>query len=602
MLVVNPSARAPLSEVLAHPWIVRGYGAAPDAHMLHREPLRAEELDKHVIKGMSGFEFGTEDDVERKLVDILESDAYARAVQHWERKRQMNGRNGHPGISNASLVSNDSAISSGSGRNDTPSTPTKQKSRRFSGFDFYRRKLFSPSSSPPDTPQHRSPPTSSSHLSHTSLNDLSQREPPDPTAGFHPLISMYFLAREKLERERVYGPGHFASSQMSLLGKEDGPPPPPSAMKPIPSYTKGRQPDGTKADYNMQLPRLPAPDPSHYSGMSYDATGAPQPAVPSPTTPGFTPQPRARDAGLPIPKQSDVPSSDNVGVPSSAPPTTTKAQLPRAPPASTHRRSHSLSQRPMSLKTWGGMLGGHQADKHEPPATAGPELGTFAEKMDAGKEFGVIAEKEEEKQTPLLQPEPALHQTSAGATLVRRFGTLLGGVRGDDTKRGKRTSIIGSLSPRPSGDGSGDTEKVAVEDHETPQDAEKQALKARGDEKENEGVTQSQSQPIGTVHRRAATILDPQGRATRHERRSSTGASLFATAGGTIGRHRRPSTSAGPVTSGFPGKYFGRMEEEDETLVSAGGDLEGEAQKSDEEADREADKEFKPVFLKGLFR
>lgn len=43
-----------------------------------------------------------------------------------------------------------------------------------------------------------------------------QREPPDSTRGFHPLISMYYLAREKQERERVYGPGQFASSQLSI--------------------------------------------------------------------------------------------------------------------------------------------------------------------------------------------------------------------------------------------------------------------------------------------------------------------------------------------------------------------------------------------------
>jgi len=30
-------------------------------------------------------------------------------------------------------------------------------------------------------------------------------------------------------------------------------------------------------------------------------------------------------------------------------------------------------------------------------------------------------------------------------------------------------------------------------------------------------------QPLANVHRRAATILDPQGKITRHERRSSTG-------------------------------------------------------------------------------
>ena len=73
--------------------------------MLHREPLRADDLDRVVIKGMSGFEFGTEEEIERKLVEILESDAYTRAVQHWERKRHggvAGGRNGHGGVSNAS--------------------------------------------------------------------------------------------------------------------------------------------------------------------------------------------------------------------------------------------------------------------------------------------------------------------------------------------------------------------------------------------------------------------------------------------------------------------------------------------------------------------
>ena len=76
---------------------------------------------------------------------------------------------------------------------DQPSTPTgtssSKKSKRFSGFDFYKRKLFSPGSPPPETPtpasNSRSTPNSTSHLSHSSLIDVQNREPPDPTAGFH---------------------------------------------------------------------------------------------------------------------------------------------------------------------------------------------------------------------------------------------------------------------------------------------------------------------------------------------------------------------------------------------------------------------------------
>ncbi|KAH8100748.1 hypothetical protein DFH11DRAFT_1582254 [Phellopilus nigrolimitatus] len=46
---------------------------------------------------MSGFEFGSEDGIEHKLVDILKSGAYACAVQVWERRRAP-GRNSRGGL------------------------------------------------------------------------------------------------------------------------------------------------------------------------------------------------------------------------------------------------------------------------------------------------------------------------------------------------------------------------------------------------------------------------------------------------------------------------------------------------------------------------
>ena len=72
MLVTNPAQRATLAEVLSHPWMVRGFRGPPDSHLVHREPLRADELDRNVIRGMKGFEFGTEEEIERKLVEVLE--------------------------------------------------------------------------------------------------------------------------------------------------------------------------------------------------------------------------------------------------------------------------------------------------------------------------------------------------------------------------------------------------------------------------------------------------------------------------------------------------------------------------------------------------
>jgi hypothetical protein len=57
MLVTNPQLRAPLPDLLNHPWMTRGYEGPPDAHLLRREPLRADELDRQVIRGMTVFEF-----------------------------------------------------------------------------------------------------------------------------------------------------------------------------------------------------------------------------------------------------------------------------------------------------------------------------------------------------------------------------------------------------------------------------------------------------------------------------------------------------------------------------------------------------------------
>lgn len=599
MLVTSPGSRAPLSEVLSHPWMLRGFRGPPDSHLVHRDPLRADELDRQVIRGMKGFEFGTEEEIEHKLVDILESDAYYRAVQHWERKRMIpNGRNGNgrhwgESLSNTSLaISNDGAHSL-NGKGDSPS----KAKRRFSGFDFYRRKFFSPSSSPPGTPFAGSPPTSQSHLSNTSLVDAGQREPPDPTYGFHPLISIYFLAREKMEREKVYGPGHFASSQLSLESSPQPDAPAPDEhvatnAKQLSQPTVRKKDVVTaKPDYSMALPRLPAPKSSHFSDMSYDASAA----SPSPMSTTFAAQPRPRDAALAVPRTNAPPGS----VPSSP----ARASMPRAPPASTHRRSHSVSNRPNGARAWGAVFGGGgpetmgeeatlrvHPDPLSPPRSAGPERTSYAEQK----------ESEEEQRAPLI---------SAGATLVRKFGSLLVGAKGDETRRPsgggtmRKPSILTSFTPRPSADVG---EKV-VDEHGALVNEKKGQDAAPASPQDT--VTHSQSQPIASPHRRAATVLDAQGRAARHERRNSAGPALFANAGGgTIGRHRRPSTGySTDFRRPLADRVFGRTDEEDEgaedqsEATATGANGNGGDQSAHQEDDHGEEKEFKPVYMKGLF-
>ncbi|KAK1225521.1 Serine/threonine-protein kinase [Marasmius sp. AFHP31] len=698
MLVTNPALRAPLSEVLAHPWMVRGFSGPPENHLLHREPLRADELDRNVIRGMKGFEFGDEREIERKLVKVIESDAYQRAVREWERKKGGLGNLNGIGTNGAgkwggseSMSSSTLAVSyDGSTKNgDVPSTPSK-KSKRFSGFDFYRRKLFSPSSSPPSTPLSTSPPSSSNHLVLDSKNGKGEVIL-DPTKGIHPLISMYYLAREKMEREKVFGVGIFASSKVEVneerqtavraalqdetnTGSQNNlvTPTPPSTTypgsgkreqlsAPLPTTTSQNPTStgqplppsptvGAKADYSMPLPRLPAPETSHYSGMSYDASATPT----TPTTPGFTnqkgPQPRARDAGNGLPSPA---------VPATAPLPGTAAgmeaqqmqsmqqqsqkklapgapgnTLPRAPPASTHRRSHSLSQRPTVLGGggWTGMFSGGAKPTGDEKASG------------IGEMSGVppVAESENEKLEPVREkPAPTSdvsfaeprssmkegrpstgdidkeHGTlSTGATLVRKFGSMLVG-RGDDRRHaiGKRATILSGMSgsPRPSGEYDNASRREKRSDVASVDET--LSEKVSSDVASPKAISHSQSQPLsgsGTVHshRRAATILDPQGSRARHERRSSTGAALLSNSGGTIGRHRRPSTGFGGASRPLAERLFSKTDEERDAEMAETREDEMERREGDdghedlgdhEEGDGKGDKDFKQVYLKGLF-
>jgi hypothetical protein len=275
------------------------------------------------------------------------------------------------------------------------------------------------------------------------------------------------------------------------------------------------------------------------------------------------------------------------------------------------------------------MFGSHSTepvDEHgairvpEPPRTAGPEVSTFKEKE-------ALADKEKEKEHyeksyPHSEGERSTgggaSPFSSGATLVRKFGSLLVG-RGDETRKSsgtmKRGTIGGggmSASPRPS-------EDVRSIDNEKSDGGAEEKEKEKENVKATKGISASASQPAGNMHRRAATILDPQGRASRHERRSSTGAAFMGSSsstggtvsGGTIGRHRRPSTGYGNSSKPLADRLFAKRENESE-MAEKREEEEAQAQEdqehelgnhtdTDDERDG-SDKDFKPVFLKGLFR
>lgn len=177
MLVVNPQERAPLTEIMGHPWLNKGYDGPPDSYVPKRKPLSLP-LDPSVTKEMAGFEFGSQDEIERSLTSILESAEYASACKNWYNMHT-------PGTGNNNNEStNNNTTSSPSSNGGSPA-----KKRSFT-FDFYKR----------GNKDHDRDSTSSiGGGSTTSSSSLH----PDPTNAYHPLISIYYLIQEKWEREHA---------------------------------------------------------------------------------------------------------------------------------------------------------------------------------------------------------------------------------------------------------------------------------------------------------------------------------------------------------------------------------------------------------------
>lgn len=272
MLVTDPQQRATLTEVLASPWMTKGYEGPPDSYLVPREPLRADELDPEVLRGMAGFEFGTEETIHAKLVDILASDTYRSVLAKWETRRQAKregkGWTSESSFSSASMSEKPESVAASSSGSALAASPRKEKgSKRFSGFEFYKKKIFNGTGSPV-TP------------AEAPIKPNFDWEPLDPTRGFHPLISIYYLVREKIEREKVYGPGHFASSQLSIDGTD--------------SSTAAR----AHASYSMPVPRLSVPESSHVSDTAYDPLPSPRMSQSTSMPLSASPRPRAHEDAL----------------------------------------------------------------------------------------------------------------------------------------------------------------------------------------------------------------------------------------------------------------------------------------------------------------
>lgn len=155
MLVTDPKQRATMQEVLSHPWMTKGYPGPPDNYLPPREPLTVP-LDQEAINAMTGFNFGPPETIKAQLSRTIESEEYQRAVRLFQREKEL------------------------------PHPSKEVEKRRGFGFDFYRR---------------RSSGNSRDTLTTPSSEGLQLGN--DPFNAFSPLMSIYYLVREKKERERT---------------------------------------------------------------------------------------------------------------------------------------------------------------------------------------------------------------------------------------------------------------------------------------------------------------------------------------------------------------------------------------------------------------
>ncbi|KAF8440136.1 hypothetical protein BGX38DRAFT_1097296 [Terfezia claveryi] len=243
MLVTDPKARATLGEIMHHPWLNKGFNGPPENHLPLREPITLP-LDPLVVAGMTGFEFGTTEVIMEKLTKIIEGEDYQAAIRN-------------------------------SARETPVQSPGADKKKSF-GFDFYKR---------------RSSTSSKDTLTNPSTEILSHLYAPDPVNAYHPLVSIYYLVKEKLERD----------SRLITSGAQPALPPP-------------------DLERIAKSPVLKQPEAAHTSETSYEFQGD------ASTTAGARIRPRARTHG--DEEVSEV-MKVNLKVPGSVPPT------PLAAPTST---------------------------------------------------------------------------------------------------------------------------------------------------------------------------------------------------------------------------------------------------------------------------
>ncbi|KAF2223174.1 hypothetical protein BDZ85DRAFT_263112 [Elsinoe ampelina] len=324
MLQTDPNQRATMSEIMNHPWMTKGFGGPPDNFLPPRRPLTLP-LERSIIRKMDGFDFGSALNVEEQLSKIVDGEEYQRAIRNFEKKQNM---------------------------------PTPEVERKRGVFDFYKRR---------------------NSLSRDTLNSSSSEAVQwgqDPVNAFHPLVSVYFLAREKMERERGIPPGSVPAEEKPLPEKPPSEKTTPTLTAPEAAYTNpatyemaGEAPTGGRSRPRARTHGQDevAEDLKHVK-IEDPATQAPPPQVITPPEP---PQPRKESTAAGIfRKLSTRRHRDH-------PPPSLAVQSPEEPVPAVPRKSFSIRRRDRSAT--------RQSPGEQPP----PESNLLYPPEEAAKRRGL---------------------------------------------------------------------------------------------------------------------------------------------------------------------------------------------------------------------
>lgn len=194
-----------MAEVMSHPWMNKGYNGPPDNYLPRREPI-ALPLDPEIINAMTGFNFGSPEAIRTQLTRLIESEEYQRGVRLYQQEK------------------------------DLPQ-PSKDGDKKRGVFDFYKRRN-----------------SISSRDTLTAPSSEALQLGSDPLNAFSPLLSIYYLVKEKQDRERVDVVPTMTSTQPQSQKEKD---PVPEIAPPQEAHTNASayEMPGEKATGGRSRPR-----------------------------------------------------------------------------------------------------------------------------------------------------------------------------------------------------------------------------------------------------------------------------------------------------------------------------------------------------------